>query len=126
MTTGEVSCTPRAARFMNGFGKQGAPRSQVPARVAVGQETRSSRDEVAMQLLEQQAQAIQAAMPDMALLRADHKQWFERYEDTSLYAASAADFLELMQSAPTGFAKGMVYGAFMARMDVVGATGGEF
>lgn len=62
----------------------------------------------------------------MVELERHHPDWYELYEDTSPDTASRADVVELMYSAPTDFALGLLYGKFTMRVEIASITGREF
>lgn len=80
----------------------------------------------AVDMMQAQAIMFSAAAGDLEAARREHSAWFDRYDEGALDRASAADLLELMTTAPNSFTRGMVFGAFMARMELAGVTGAEF
>lgn len=80
----------------------------------------------AVEMMHAQAAMFTAAAGELDDARREHPSWFAAYDDGALEHSSAADLMELMNTAPNSFTRGMVYGAFMARIELAAATGGEF
>jgi hypothetical protein len=80
----------------------------------------------AVEMMHSQATMFTAACSDLEKARREHPAWFDRYDEGALEQGSAAELVELMNTAPSSFTRGMVFGAFMARMEVAAATGAEF
>ncbi|MFC5500094.1 hypothetical protein ACFPOE_21300 [Caenimonas terrae] len=77
-------------------------------------------------MMHAQATMFSAAAGDLDAARREHPAWFDRYDEGALDRAGAADLMELMNTAPSSFTRGMVFGAFMARMELAGVTGAGF
>ena len=52
--------------------------------------------------------------------------WFAFYEDSMPDTADRATLVELLRTAPNDFAKGVLYGKFVMRMDMAAITGRGF
>ena len=59
-------------------------------------------------------------------LREQHADWFELFDDTLPDSAPRAEVVELMASAPSDFALGLMYGKFTMRLELEAVTGREF
>lgn len=52
--------------------------------------------------------------------------WFAEFEDNSLETATSDELLAMLGSAPNAFAKGMLFGALMMRLEHASATSVDF
>lgn len=52
--------------------------------------------------------------------------WLERMDDTHLPTTGRQTVVELMQTAPDDFARGLMYGQMLARLELAQATGHPF
>ncbi len=53
-------------------------------------------------------------------------EWFAYFEDSQAFSAPKADVLELLRSAPTPFAAGLMYGIYLMRQELALMTGRDF
>lgn len=70
--------------------------------------------------------ALASCEKKMNELRETHPDWYELFEDTFPDNAPRAEVVELMASAPTDFAKGMMFGKFSMRLELEAVTGRAF
>lgn len=52
--------------------------------------------------------------------------WFAYFEDVQAFSAPKADLMELLRTAPTPFAKGLIYGIVLMRQELAAVTGRDF
>lgn len=52
--------------------------------------------------------------------------WVERFDDAHLPTADRPTVVDLLQSAPDDFARGLMYGHILARLEIAQATGRPF
>ncbi len=69
-----------------------------------------------LQMLHQQMQSVQANHPD----------WYADYEDGDVFTASREVLSELVNTAPTDFARGLLVGVMMFRQQLAIITGRSF
>lgn len=73
-----------------------------------------------------EAQGLIQCQQEMSDLRQDHALWFSEFEDIDPDTADVEDVLSLLQTAPSGFAKGLIFGKFTLRMQLAAVTGRGF
>jgi hypothetical protein len=73
-----------------------------------------------------EAEGIECCQAEMKALREQHALWFYAYEDADPDTAGPEEVLALLQSAPDGFAKGLIFGKFTLRMQIAAITGRGF
>lgn len=64
---------------------------------------------------EAEIEAARLTMPYMAQLQRMHGSWMAAFDDSETDEASLPDLLDLLKSAPTEFARGLVYGKLSMR-----------
>ncbi|MDP2371286.1 hypothetical protein [Rhodoferax sp.] len=52
--------------------------------------------------------------------------WLERFDDAQLPTADRSTIVDLLQTAPDDFARGLLYGQLLARLELAQATGRPF
>jgi hypothetical protein len=77
-------------------------------------------------MLESQAATNRLSQGDLAQAQAADPTWFAHYDEIQADRADFEELYALMESAPTEFTRGLVYGRIMARMDVAAVTGEAF
>lgn len=70
--------------------------------------------------------ALAACEKKMVELQVNHPDWYELFEDTFPDNAPREEVVELMASAPTDFAKGLMFGKFSMRLELEAVTGRAF
>lgn len=65
-------------------------------------------------------------MAEIAELQRCHPAWSHWMEDRDPNTTSADELLELLRTAPTSFAKGLIYGKLRLRMELAATTGRWF
>ena len=63
---------------------------------------------------------------DIQALKLDHPEWFQAYEDAMPHTASAEELMELLISAPTPYAKGLIAGLCGMRVEMAAVSGRFF
>ena len=71
-------------------------------------------------------EALARCHADMARLENDAPDWCAFYEDAQPDSADRATLVELLRTAPSDFARGLLYGNFLMRMTIAGITGRDF
>lgn len=66
------------------------------------------------------------ARAEMAAARKANPAWFLDFDETDLASAGFEELNRLMQTAPTTFTQGMVYGHLITRLNNCAVTGTEF
>jgi hypothetical protein len=74
----------------------------------------------------QEQEAIELCDRKMHELSTKHPAWFELYDETLPDNAPRAEVVELMATAPTDFAIGLLYGKFTMRLELEAITGRPF
>ena len=52
--------------------------------------------------------------------------WFAYFEDVQAFSAPKSDLMELLRTAPTPFARGLIYGIVLMRQELAVVTGRDF
>lgn len=63
---------------------------------------------------------------EMDRLRQVHPGWYAAYDEAMIDTADRAVYVELLNTAPTPFAVGLLYGKFAMRMEIEQITGRAF
>lgn len=63
---------------------------------------------------------------EMQVIQRLHPEWHQKYEDTPAETSSAIELMNLLESAPNSFAKGLVSGALQVRLEIASVTGRMF
>jgi hypothetical protein len=64
-----------------------------------------------------------SVLAEMTELQRCHGAWLEWLHDTEANTASSDDLLDLLRSAPTAFAKGLLFGKFQLRVEAAARDG---
>jgi hypothetical protein len=70
--------------------------------------------------------ALLACAHKMKQLQSSHPDWFALYEDTLVNTARRTEIIELLHSAPTDFALGLLHGVYAMRVELETVTGRQF
>lgn len=65
-----------------------------------------------------EAAAARLALPQLAALQRQHPQWMGAFDDADTDTASVATLLDLLKSAPSEFAFGLVFGKLTLRAQI--------
>lgn len=71
-------------------------------------------------------EALERCDRKMQELSTKHPDWFELFDDTLPDNAPRSEVVELMQTAPSDFAMGLMYGKFTMRIELETMTGRPF
>jgi hypothetical protein len=82
----------------------------------------SSYSEDGLRLMELEARAARACMADMKALEREHPAWLAQFDDVNPDVADMDELIELLDSAPTAFARGIVKGRIDLRLQVASVT----
>lgn len=66
--------------------------------------------------------ALRAAEQCMLQVEQRFADWFAAYEDAQPDTAPRSEVVELMASAPTDFARGLIYGKYLMRLEIAAIT----
>ncbi len=66
--------------------------------------------------------ALKVAEAKMLEVETQFPEWWSMYEDVVPDTAPRAEVVELLQSAPNDFARGVVYGKYLMRLEIAAIT----
>jgi hypothetical protein len=79
------------------------------------------------QNIDHESIGMASAVSGMDALEAHHPEWYATYNEVLPdSAATRAELAELWATAPTEFAKGLIYGKFGMRLEIAAHTGIPF
>lgn len=84
------------------------------------------QSEGAFDTMSAQDKLIRACASQLEYAADQAPEWFAYFEDSQAFSAPREDVLELMRTAPTPFAAGLMYGIFLMRQELAVMTGRDF
>lgn len=74
-------------------------------------------------VMEFEVRAAALCLPQLRQLAAEHPLWMDQYDDADPNVCSPEQLWDLLESAPTEFARGLIYGKLSLRTDAAAVTG---